>query len=661
MRHLIGSILDRSLALTLAFALAFGSVPRARAQNILPQGGSVAAGSATIGAAVNNNLTINQSSQNAIINWNSFSIGVSNTVTFNQPSSSSAILNRVTGNTPSTIAGMLRANGQVYLVNPNGIAITSSGTVNVGGGFVASTLGIGNDDFMGGRRNFTGTGNSAPVSNAGKINVGSGGFAALLGGTVSNEGRINVPLGKVGLGSGKSITLDIAGDGFMQVAVPTAATAGNGKALVDVSGRITAVGGTIELKAASVKQAIRNVVNVSGRLSARSISGHSGAIVLDGGAGGNITVAGRLNTSAASRAEATNGGMIAVRGNSITIADKARIKTTSKTAKGGVIELVGANVGVNGGLIDASGASGGNVSILSNGDLAVAGTVLAVGSAAGQSGGFVETSGHTVKVSGQINAGRGGTWLLDPNDLTIDSTLAGTIDTALNAGTNVTQQTTALGTGGSGDITITSALTWSTNALLTLSAYRNINVNSNITSSGGGSVKLYADNSAIGIGTVSFGSGKQISTSGAVSILYNPAGNNNSTVNATSYTSPTNYGANIANGGSLTASMLVNTIYDLQNVQNNLSGTFALGGNIDATGTSIWNANAGFTPIGTVAFPFNGTFDGFAHTIGNLTINLLSHCRYWSVRIDRHGFRHSERGVDRWQCARPQQCRRVGG
>src|SRR6202044_182197 len=135
-------------------------------------------------------------------------------------------------------------------------------------------------------------------------------------------------------------------------------------------------------------------------------------------------------------------------------------------------------------------------------------------------------------------------------------------------------------------------------------------------------VMLYADNSGTGTGTVNFGSGNQVSTSGGVSIFYNPTGNNNSTVNATSYTSPTNYSGNVANGGTLTAYMLVNTVYDLQNIADNPTGTYALGGNIDATVTSTWNANAGFTPIGTVGVPFNGTFDGVGHTISNLTINL---------------------------------------
>src|SRR5262249_13310754 len=110
----------------------------AQAQSVLPTGGQVVAGSAAIGAPVGNALTVTQSSNRAIVNWNTFSVGQPNTVTFAQPGTSAAILNRVTGATPSTIAGQVQGNGQVYLVNPNGIAITPSGSMQVGGGFVAS-------------------------------------------------------------------------------------------------------------------------------------------------------------------------------------------------------------------------------------------------------------------------------------------------------------------------------------------------------------------------------------------------------------------------------------------------------------------------------------------------------------------------------------------
>ena len=205
-------------------------------------------------------------------------------------------------------------------------------------------------------------------------------------------------------------------------------------------------------------------------------------------------------------------------------------------------------------------------------------------------------------------------------DLTIDATLAGTIATALNGGSNVTQQTNATGSGGNGDITVASGISWSTSATLTLSAYRNIAVNANITSTGGGGVVLRADNAGTGTGTVTFGGG-QISTAGTVSIFYNPTGSS-STVNATKYTAPTqtSFSGNVTGGATLKTYMLVNTVYDLQNMNNNLAGTYALGRDIDAGITSAWNGGAGFVPIGA-SNSFTGNLDGQGHTISGLFIN----------------------------------------
>lgn len=539
MRHLANSVayrLANSAAYRLvALALVFGGASPLLAQSVLPQGGSVVGGSATIGTPANNALTITQNSQNAIINWNSFSIGRPNTVIFNQPNSSSAILNRVTGNTPSTIAGALRANGRVYLVNPNGIALTSSGTVDVGGGFVASTLGISNEDFMAGKQRFTGNGSSAAVSNAGKINVGRGGFVALLGGTVSNKGTINVPIGKVGLGSGESATLDLTGDGFLQIAVPTASKARNGRALINVSGRITANGGSIELKAATVKQAIRDAVNVSGSLSARSVSGHSGAIVLGGGVGGNIRVAGRLNTSARRTAKATNGGIIAITGNKVAIADNARIMAASKTAKGGAISVTGTEVTIGAATFIASGAAGGGsiliggswqgagplahadavvvapgatlradathdgdggtVVVWSDGATSVKGILTAVGAGLGN-GGMIETSGHVLDVAGiSANAsapsGTAGTWLLDPYNLTVGNSASTATQSPAGTWTSNAGGSVVLNTD------INTVLNAGTNVVLQTSGALgdgfgngDITINSAITKSAGGNANL---------------------------------------------------------------------------------------------------------------------------------------------------------------------------
>src|SRR5712692_38695 len=162
-------------AVACALLLAYGTTPSFAQQ--LPTGGSVAAGSVSISSPSSSTLNVYQSTNQAIINWQTFSIGQGNTVNFLQPGASSSTLNRVTSNTPSTIAGTINAPGTVLLVNPNGIVITKSGVVNTGS-FAASTLGIKDSDFLSGNYRFSGNGASAGVTNAGRINVSEGGCAA---------------------------------------------------------------------------------------------------------------------------------------------------------------------------------------------------------------------------------------------------------------------------------------------------------------------------------------------------------------------------------------------------------------------------------------------------------------------------------------------------
>ncbi len=659
----------------LALCLALDGASPVLAQGIVPQGGSVVGGSATIAPPVNNALTITQRSSNAIINWNSFSIGQPNAVTFIQPNSSSAILNRVTGNTPSTIAGSLQANGQVYLVNPNGIAITPGGMVNVGGGFVASTLDISDSDFLSGKRAFTGNGSSAAVGNAGRINVGRGGFVALLGGTVSNGGTINVPLGKVGLGSGESITLDLAGDGFLQVAAPTAAVARDHKSLIDISGRISAAGGSINLKAATVKQAIRDAVNVSGTLSARSVSGRSGAIVLGGGGGGNVNIAGRLVVSGGKKAKATNGGAIVITGYDVKIAEKADIRATSKTASGGTVTVTGPTISIGAAALDASGATGGGTILIggglqgggalahsetltvasgatlkadatgngnggtivvwSDGATGVKGLLTATGADRGN-GGMIETSGHGLDVTGiSVNAaaprGVAGTWLLDPFNLTVSDTASTAIQSPAgtwtpNPGGSVVLNSdvsaalnagtnVVLQTGGAspeaGNVNVSAAVSWSANTTLTLTAANNVNINADITATGNTAGLVINPNTAT--------SGELASGTGVFNL-------HNASITLSGATPSLSIAGNnyivINSLGLASDGTIAPATPTLQGMTaSSMSGYYALGSNIDATATSAWNSLAGFTSIGTVGVPFNGIFNGLGHAISHLTIN----------------------------------------
>src|SRR3954454_11778495 len=179
-RGLVDFALRRCASLTIIGSLIGAPV----IAQTLPQGGKVSAGSATIDRPNAKGLKVRQSSNRAVIDWNSFSIGSGDTVNFLVPSSTSATLNRVTGSMTSVIAGDLHSNGELYLVNPNGIEITPTGVINTES-FTASALAMTDVDFLSGKNLFTGSGNSASVANRGFISVAPRGSVLLIGGTVT--------------------------------------------------------------------------------------------------------------------------------------------------------------------------------------------------------------------------------------------------------------------------------------------------------------------------------------------------------------------------------------------------------------------------------------------------------------------------------------------
>ncbi|AJY45865.1 hypothetical protein TM49_09545 [Martelella endophytica] len=632
----------QAVLLATAAVSALGASP-AFAEGGLPGGPSVVSGTANI-ASTGSAMTVTQGSDRAIVNWQSFNVGQGNSVNFVQPGINAAILNRVTGNTRSSIAGAISGNGQVFLVNPNGIAITPTGTVKAGGGFVASTLDITDDDFMSGNMVYRGNGASSTVSNKGVVTIGRGGYVALMGGKVKNSGLIAVPYGKAGLGAGEEVTLDLSGDGFMQVAVPSSLI-DDGEALVENSGTVTAEGGVIVMKAATARAAARNAVNLSGVAEARSVSGRNGKITLGGGAGGKVRVSGTVSTRAkAAQPKTTEGGAIEITGLEIRLDDA--VIDASGYAAGGKVRIGGDWQGAGdiphadiltvsaGTMISADAVSqgtGGSVVLWSDTRTDFAGQISATGATG--TGGDVEVSGKALLsytgFADLTGAAGFGSLLLDPYNVTIsnaaDQTSSGftasgndsvinvaTLQNAL-AGANVTVST---GAGGSqdGDITVADAVTWTSGSTLTLSAYRNIAVNANLAGGAGSKIVLRADSSATGSGTVSFGSGITATADGGVSLYYNPA----------SYSAPVDYSTNAGSGTMLTAYMLVNTLGNLQAINattSSLAGTYALGTDIDASATAGWNGGAGFEPIGNGSSQFTGTFDGEGHVITGLTIN----------------------------------------
>ena len=127
-----------------------------------PEGGSVTAGTGSISKS-GTTTTINQTSQNLSLGWNTFNVGAKEAVNFVQPSASAIAINRIFDTNASQILGQINANGQVYLINPNGIVFGQGAQVNVGG-LVASTLDISDASLNSSTRSFGGNGTGS-ISN----------------------------------------------------------------------------------------------------------------------------------------------------------------------------------------------------------------------------------------------------------------------------------------------------------------------------------------------------------------------------------------------------------------------------------------------------------------------------------------------------------------
>lgn len=255
----------------------------------LPEGGQVAAGQAAITTA-GSTMTIAQQTAQAIINWQNFGIGSGEAVHINQPNSQAILLNRVIGSNPSEIFGQLTANGQVILVNPNGVFFRPGSSVDVGG-LTASTLNIANEDFLKGQLRFAGDSQN-PVINAGTINAQNG-YVNLLAKEVVNEGIIAAQTGSVNLAAGSGMSLDYNGDGKMTVAV----TDGAYQSAVANKKLIQADGGLVVMTASGKNALMDSAVNNSGMIQANTLGEATGQISLTGD---NIATTGTISADGGS-------------------------------------------------------------------------------------------------------------------------------------------------------------------------------------------------------------------------------------------------------------------------------------------------------------------------------------------------------------------------
>jgi filamentous hemagglutinin len=146
--HLKPMVACVRLVITGSLCVGVSAPARAELPIPMPGQGWVTSGSASFGAAANiNTQKILQHSKNATLNWKSFNVGKDNTVQFVQEKGSSSIaLNRIFQGSPSKILGKIQANGQIYLVNKNGIVFGKDSVVDTNG-LVASALNISDKAF----------------------------------------------------------------------------------------------------------------------------------------------------------------------------------------------------------------------------------------------------------------------------------------------------------------------------------------------------------------------------------------------------------------------------------------------------------------------------------------------------------------------------------
>ncbi|BBE96804.1 adhesin [Haemophilus influenzae] len=373
---------------------------------------------------VDGNKTIIRNSVDAIINWKQFNIDQNEMVQFLQENNNSAVFNRVTSNQISQLKGILDSNGQVFLINPNGITIGKDAIINTNG-FTASTLDISNENIK--ARNFTFEQTKdkalAEIVNHGLITVGKDGSVNLIGGKVKNEGVISVNGGSISLLAGQKITIS----DIINPTITYSIAAPENEAVN--LGDIFAKGGKINIRAANIRN--------QGKLSADSVSKDKSGNIILSAKEGEAEIGGVISA----QNQQAKGGKLMITGDKVTLKTGAVIDLSGKeggeTYLGGDergegkngIQLAKKTILEKGSIINVSGKEKGGRAIVW-GDIAlINGNINAQGSDIAKTGGFVETSGHDLFIGDNVIVDAK-EWLLDPDNVSIDAQTPGRNDTS---------------------------------------------------------------------------------------------------------------------------------------------------------------------------------------------------------------------------------------
>lgn len=506
----------------------------------------------------------------AIISWDSFSITDVETTRFVLPSETATVLNRVTMNNPSRIAGLLQSNGQVYLINENGIVVTPSGVVNTAA-FIGATLDVSDSEFlMGGDLNFSGM-STAGILNNGQI-VAWNGDVYLLSYSIQNYQEVTASNGTVAFGAGQQILVTPMESQKISVQL-TLADVPDGIG-IEHEGVINSL--QAELKANGGIYAL--AIQCDGVVNATSTVTHQGRIYLVA-PNGLASVSGKLDATGFNVA----GGEIQVLGNTVALTEPARLDV-SGGAGGGTILVGGSFQGSDPTILNsiatyvdnnvrlyanATGltGNGGEIVVWSDGSTYFYGINKAEAAPFSGNGGQVEVSGHDyLEYMGMTSTfapnGMQGMLLLDPSNFTISTGADSNIMFGGGCGAN-----TYCGTATTSVLNITTLLTQL------------------------GSTPVTIDSNA--------GAGAGAGTVTLANALTVPPGSNNLIINSRS-TFTMNTGATIINNGS--NSITINSGF------STVAGSMTIGANItNNSATGNINLNGGSTSNGSITFAATAT------------------------------------------------------
>ena len=411
-----------------------------------PTGGQVVGGDVSISSPDANTTVIDQSSSRGIIEWDRFDVDSGEQLRFDLPSSDAITLNRVTGgHGPSAINGRIDSNGRIIISNRDGIVFGDGAVIDVGA-LIATTADIENDAFMNGSLEFGHSGSrNGSVINRGSISAKDGGLIALVAPHAENSGILSARVGRVAVAGGDRFTIDFTGSEFLRLAIDPASPAA--EYLATNSGRIEAEGGHVLLTTQTASDALTGVVNNSGIVEATAVDTSGGRIRLVAGGGAKVRNSGTV------RSRGKTGGTIEITAEAVELTSTSVVDASGDEGGGTILvggdylggnaELAARNplsprleeypvysastlVAETGATVHADALSfgdGGKVIFWSDNYTLTDATITARGGLSFGDGGFVETSGGVldVRTAADTSApnGDGGTWLLDPRDITI--------------------------------------------------------------------------------------------------------------------------------------------------------------------------------------------------------------------------------------------------